>query len=231
MDKKELELEDLFYIECEQLTPFEKRLRELCFLYINPVIKNCIANWDYEEFKKYSFNSCRQTAVFTNYILYGILDEIFNNDSSFTDEVELLRLVALECYMKDGNFEEEYVHCINILEYQFKDHPETFRRITIDMSRTIYPLLFYVEEYKYLEYIKNNDKYPLVSPYDNISIILSSSINDYIYDVEYFSKRRGIDSAPIMKEIILDNYINHYIESRYKAYEVYKNFAPLILKR
>lgn len=227
MDRKVLKLEDLFYVECGNLTPFERNLRELCFLFINPVIKNFIAHCNYDAFKNYGFNSCRQTAVFTNFILQEILDhhQIFNKNC------ELIRNDALECYMQDGNFLEDYIHCINVLEYKFKDDLETIRRITIDMSRTICPLLFYVDEYLDCEFTRPDIYYPSVSPYNNVYIASSKVINDYIYDVEYFSKRKGIESAPIMKEIVVNDYINHHIEARYKAYEVYKNFAPLILIR
>lgn len=220
-------LENLFYIPCKELTPFEEKLREFCFLYLNPFIKDCLANWNYEEFQKYGFNSCRQTAVFTLYIVKSLLEE----DKTFIENNEILRFDALECHMKDSNFNEDYVHCINILEYRTIDNPDNVRAIIIDMSRTICPLLFYVQEFSDYSFVRPVEEYPIVPVYSNISIESCKNINDYIYDVEYFSRRRCIDILPIMKNIVLSNYVNSPEKSKSEAYEIYRNFAPLILRK
>ena len=147
------------------LSKQEQQMRNFLMYDFNISLKSMLLKYNYKEFDKWFFNSCRQTAVFGSLILnlkypnyeYKAYEATFN-DTLFGKPVT-------------------YQHCFVIAT-----HKEMDRNILIDMARTTNPLVF--------EPINDNHFYPNVDNYKDLEIIscveipykdlLVSSVREYM---------------------------------------------------
>ena len=147
------------------LSKQEQQMRNFLMYDFNISLKSMLLKYNYKEFDKWFFNSCRQTAVFGSLILnlkypnyeYKAYEATFN-DTLFGKPVT-------------------YQHCFVIAT-----HKEMNRNILIDMARTTNPLVF--------EPINDNHFYPNVDNYKDLEMIscveipykdlLVSSVREYM---------------------------------------------------
>lgn len=134
------------------LSKQEQQMRNFLMYDFNISLKSMLLKYNYEEFDKYFFNSCRQTAVFGSLVLnlyypeygYRAYEATFN-DTLFGNPVT-------------------YQHCFIIATNKELNS----RNILIDMARTTNPLVF--------EPIDDNHFYPNVDNYKDLEMISSVEI-------------------------------------------------------
>lgn len=134
------------------LSKQEQQMRNFLMYDFNISLKSILLKYNYEEFDKYFFNSCRQTAVFGSLVLnlyypeygYRAYEATFN-DTLFGNPVT-------------------YQHCFIIATNKELNS----RNILIDMARTTNPLVF--------EPIDDNHFYPNVDNYKDLEMISSVEI-------------------------------------------------------
>lgn len=106
------------------LTDKEKEVRDIMLYTFNPALKTVLNIYNHDEFLKFGYNSCRQTAIFGAYFLKTLLPD-YEIRAWEGDFVEPVNGVATP-----------YVHAFIIAK---KDN----RRLLIDLSRTTKRLLFH----------------------------------------------------------------------------------------
>lgn len=186
-------------------------IRDYLFLFVNPMIKYVLSSANEYEFKKYGFNSCRQTAIFTSYIL----KEKFN-----------ISINALEINMNDSKFEQNYLHCVNLGTIKNKDK---YIYLTIDMSRTINPLLFWITN---TPIDSSNFFYPKVDNYKFIKPLYVNTkfnIEENINNIEYFTGRKAKDVCDEIMNICDIYYSKNNNNAPSQFFEIYKNYAPYLI--
>ena len=128
------------------LSKQEQQMRNFLMYDFNISLKSMLIKYNFQEFDKRFFNSCRQTAVFGALVLslkypdygYRAYEATFN-DTLFGEPVR-------------------YQHCFIIAT-----HKEINRNILIDMARTTNPLVF--------EPINDNHFYPNVDNYKDLKML------------------------------------------------------------
>mgnify|MGYP004485571189 CR=1 FL=1 len=106
------------------LTDKEKEVRDIMLYAFNPALKTVLNIYNPDEFLKFGYNSCRQTAIFGAYFLKTLFPD-YEIRAWEGDFVEPVNGVATP-----------YVHAFIIAK---KDN----RRLLIDLSRTTKRLLFH----------------------------------------------------------------------------------------
>lgn len=153
-----------YYVDA-LLSKQERQMRNFLMYDFNISLKSMLLKYNYKEFDKWFFNSCRQTAVFGSLIL----------NLKYPD----YEYKAYEATFNDTLFGKPvtYQHCFVIAT-----HKEMDRNILIDMARTTNPLVF--------EPINDNHFYPNVDNYKDLEMIscveipykdlLASSVREYM---------------------------------------------------
>ena len=153
-----------YYVDA-LLSKQERQMRNFLMYDFNISLKSMLLKYNYKEFDKWFFNSCRQTAVFGSLIL----------NLKYPD----YEYKAYEATFNDTLFGKPvtYQHCFVIAT-----HKEMDRNILIDMARTTNPLVF--------EPINDNHFYPNVDNYKDLEMIscveipykdlLVSSVREYM---------------------------------------------------
>ena len=153
-----------YYVDA-LLSKQEQQMRNFLMYDFNISLKSMLLKYNYKEFDKWFFNSCRQTAVFGSLIL----------NLKYPD----YEYKAYEATFNDTLFGKPvtYQHCFVIAT-----HKEMDRNILIDMARTTNPLVF--------EPIDDNHFYPNVDNYKDLEMIscveipykdlLVSSVREYM---------------------------------------------------
>lgn len=138
---------------------------------LNPVLKLALASGNYDEFERFQFNSCRQTAVFTAKFLYDFLP-------NYTVRVYEGKFHDFIC-----QHPVEYIHYFGTIETES-------RYILVDMSRTTRKLLFY-------PIVDEERLYPFDYGYEQMEIEWLKEINweEMFYDTggEYFTGMQPVD--------------------------------------
>ena len=107
-----------------RLTEQEEKARDEMIYLFNPVLKFILLNKGYDEFKRYGFNSCRQTAIFGAFYLRKLLPN-YN-----------LHVYEGKFIEKENGIVIPYIHAFIIAE------GPNDRQLIIDISRTTKRLLF-----------------------------------------------------------------------------------------
>ena len=164
-----------------QLTKQEEKARDIMVYLFNPVLKYILAESKPEEFAKYGFNSCRQTAILGAAYLQKLLPDynIVPYEGTFIE------------YLSNGF--EQYVHAF-ILANKYD------RRLLIDLSRTSKRLMFH-EAPTFL--------YPSIKDYKNMILINKNPINlDEMINTnikEYFTNKKPTELLELIETLI--NYL------------------------
>ena len=166
------------------LSKYEQQMRDFLMYDFNISLKSMLLKYNFKEFDKYFFNSCRQTAIFGAAVLSMKFPE-------YTYE-------AFEATFNDTLFGKPvtYQHCFIIATSK-----EINRNILIDMARTTNPLVF--------EPISETHFYPEVDNYKDLEMIscveLPYEILILCTEHEYMT---GLPSTQFLKELleIIDNY-------------------------
>lgn len=134
------------------LSKQEQQMRNFLMYDFNISLKSMLLKYNYEEFDKYFFNSCRQTAVFGSLVL-----NLYYPEYGYR---------AYEANFNDTLFGKPvtYQHCFIIAT----NRELNSRNILIDMARTTNPLVF--------EPIDDNHFYPNVDNYKDLEMISSVEI-------------------------------------------------------
>ena len=135
-----------YYVDA-LLSKQEQQMRNFLMYDFNISLKSMLIKYNFKEFDKWFFNSCRQTAVFGSLVLnlkypdygYRAYEATFN-DTLFGEPVT-------------------YQHCFIIATHKEVNN----RNILIDMARTTNPLVF--------EPINDNHFYPDVDNYKDLEMI------------------------------------------------------------
>ena len=186
-----------------QLTEQEEKARDKMVYLCNPVLKYILAHSKPEEFAKYGFNSCRQTAILGAAYLQKLLPDynIVPYEGLFIENLP--------------NGIEQYIHAFILAN---KDK----RNILIDLSRTTKRLIFH-EAFEFL--------YPLVEEYKNMILINKNLINlhDMIYtdEPEYFTNKKPIEVLEIINTLIDDLQQKEQIERDKFCDTIYRLFTEL----
>lgn len=186
-----------------QLTEQEEKARDKMVYLFNPVLKYILAHSKPEEFAKYGFNSCRQTAILGAAYLQKLLPDynIVPYEGLFIENL--------------SNGIEQYIHAFILAN---KDK----RNILIDLSRTTKRLIFH-EAFEFL--------YPLVEEYKNMILINKNLINlhDMIYtdEPEYFTNKKPIEVLEIINTLIDDLQQKEQIERDKFCDTIYRLFTEL----
>ena len=175
-----------YYVDA-LLSKEEQQMRNFLMYDFNISLKSMLLKYNYQEFDKYFFNSCRQTAVFGALVLnskypnydYGAYEATFD-DTLFGNPVR-------------------YQHCFIIAT-----HKELIdRHILIDMARTTNPLVFEpIDENHFYPNVDNYKDLKMLScveiPYDDL---LSSPIREYM---------TGLTTLEFLCELLelIENYKN-----------------------
>ena len=108
-----------------QLTKEEETARDIMVNLFNPVLKLLLCTYNSSKWRQYSFNSCRQTAIFGAVYLKKLLPDydIVPYEGEFVE------------YYDDENT-ENYSHCFIIAS-------KNNRTLLIDLSRTTKRLIFH----------------------------------------------------------------------------------------
>lgn len=160
-----------YVINNDNLLVNEKEVRDEIINLFNPVLKFILAKTGYDRFKKYGFNSCRQTAImvasYLNIIMPDYKHEVF--EGNFVD-------------IEPDKSKLEYIHAYVISS-------KNDRRILIDVSRVHRKLLFHL--------ITDEKIYPFIDGYKNTTLLSSKNMNLYeamnIVKYEYISKMNPKD--------------------------------------
>ena len=171
----------MLYFE-SNLTQEEQEARDIMVYLFNPVLKFLLMNGNYEEFKKYGFNSCRQTAILGAAYLKKLLPNY-------------------DICVYEGHFIEHlndrfvpYDHAFIIAK---KDSVN--RHLVIDLSRTTKKLLF-------SESCINI--YPQIEDYEGVIKLGQDliNLNDMIEtDIpEYFTGKKPKELLEIIDTLIND---------------------------
>lgn len=169
------------------LSKQEQQMRNFLMYDFNISLKSMLLKYNYEEFNKYFFNSCRQTAVFGSLVLnlyypeygYRAYEATFN-DTLFGNPVT-------------------YQHCFIIATNKELNN----RNILIDMARTTNPLVF--------EPINNNHFYPDIENYKDLKMVYCVEIpyEDLLISPvkEYMT---GLTTIEFLSELVelMENYKN-----------------------
>lgn len=161
-----------------QLTKQEEKARDIMVYLFNPVLKYILAESKPEEFAKYGFNSCRQTAILGAAYLQKLLPDynIVPYEGTFIE------------YLSNGF--EQYVHAF-ILANKYD------RRLLIDLSRTSKRLMFH-EAPTFL--------YPSIKDYKNMILINKNPINlDEMINTnikEYFTNKKPTELLELIETLI-----------------------------
>ena len=186
-----------------QLTEQEEKARDKMVYLFNPVLKYILAHSKPEEFAKYGFNSCRQTAILGAAYLQKLLPDynIVPYEGLFIENLP--------------NGIEQYIHAFILAN---KDK----RNILIDLSRTTKRLIFH-EAFEFL--------YPSVEEYKNMILINKNLINlhDMIYtdEPEYFTNKKPIEVLEIINTLIDDLQQKEQIERDKFCDTIYRLFTEL----
>ena len=186
-----------------QLTEQEEKARDKMVYLFNPVLKYILVHSKPEEFAKYGFNSCRQTAILGAAYLQKLLPDynIVPYEGLFIENLP--------------NGIEQYIHAFILAN---KDK----RNILIDLSRTTKRLIFH-EAFEFL--------YPLVEEYKNMILINKNLINlhDMIYtdEPEYFTNKKPIEVLEIINTLIDDLQQKEQIERDKFCDIIYELFTEL----
>ena len=186
-----------------QLTEQEEKARDKMVYLFNPVLKYILAHSKPEEFAKYGFNSCRQTAILGAAYLQKLLPDynIVPYEGLFIENLP--------------NGIEQYIHAFILAN---KDK----RNILIDLSRTTKRLIFH-EAFEFL--------YPLVEEYKNMILINKNLVNlhDMIYtdEPEYFTNKKPIEVLEIINTLIDDLEQKEQIERDKFCDIIYELFTEL----
>ena len=186
-----------------QLTEQEEKARDKMVYLFNPVLKYILAHSKPEEFAKYGFNSCRQTAILGAAYLQKLLPDynIVPYEGLFIENLP--------------NGIEQYIHAFILAN---KDK----RNILIDLSRTTKRLIFH-EAFEFL--------YPLVEEYKNMILINKNLINlhDMIYtdEPEYFTNKKPIEVLEIINILVDDLQQKEQIERDKFCDTIYRLFTEL----
>ena len=163
-----------------QLTEQEEKARDIMVYLFNPVLKYILAHSKPEEFAKYGFNSCRQTAILGAAYLQKLLPDydIVPYEGLFVEN------------LPSGI--EQYIHAFILAS-------KGSRCLLIDLSRTTKRLMF-SEVLSAL--------YPSVEEYKDMILINKNPINlnDMIYtdEPEYFTNKKPIEVLEIIDILIND---------------------------
>ena len=186
-----------------QLTEQEEKARDKMVYLFNPVLKYILAHSKPEEFAKYGFNSCRQTAILGAVYLQKLLPDynIVPYEGLFIENLP--------------NGIEQYIHAFILAN---KDK----RNILIDLSRTTKRLIFH-EAFEFL--------YPSVEEYKNMILINKNLINlhDMIYtdEPEYFTNKKPIEVLEIIDILINDLQQKEQIEKDAFCDTIYGLFTKI----
>ena len=133
------------------LSKQEQQMRNFLMYDFNISLKSMLLKYNYEEFDKYFFNCCRQTAVFGTLVL-----NLYYPDYEYK---------AYEATFDDTLFGNSvrYQHCFIIAS-----HKEIKRNTLIDMARTTNPLVF--------EPIDDTHFYPDVDNYKDLKMLSFTEI-------------------------------------------------------
>ena len=169
----------MLYFESDLTKEEEKARDEMIYLF-NPVLKFVLMNGNYNEFKKYGFNSCRQTAILGADYLKKLLPEY---------DIEVYEGFFIEDI--DGLY-FPYTHAFIIAH---KDD----RHLVIDLSRTTKKLLF---SKTYLNI------YPEIEDYENVTKLKQEKINlDEMINSdtpEYFTNKKPKELIKTISSLIDD---------------------------
>jgi hypothetical protein len=171
----------MLYFE-SNLTEREQEVRDIMVHLFNPVLKFVLMTSNYDEFKKYGFNSCRQTAILGAGYLQKLLPDyefkvyeghfIENTDGKFT------------------SYDHAFIVAINNDEK---------RHLLIDLSRTTKKLLF-TQTYLNL--------YPEIEDYENVTKIGQDLIDFEAMlntdEPEFFTCKKPRDLLGVIETLVDD---------------------------
>ena len=182
-----------------QLTKQEEKARDIMVYLFNPVLKYILAESKPEEFAKYGFNSCRQTAILGAAYLQKLLPDynIVPYEGTFIE------------YLSNGF--EQYVHAF-ILANKYD------RRLLIDLSNVI--ILSIIGTISSAVDLSRTSKrlmfheaptflYPSIKDYKNMILINKNPINlDEMINTnikEYFTNKKPTELLELIETLI--NYL------------------------
>lgn len=135
-----------YFVDAE-LSIKEKEIRHFLMYDFNICLKSMLIQYGYNEFDKWFFNCCRQTAIAGTVLL----------KEKYSDEYDFKPYEAEFADTLFGN-PVKYQHCFIIASSKLLD-----RHILIDMARTTNPLVF--------EPINSNHFYPEVDNYKDLKML------------------------------------------------------------
>ena len=168
------------------LSKEEQQMRNFLMYDFNISLKSMLMKYNFHEFDKWFFNSCRQTTVFGALVL----------NLNYSD----YEYKAYEATFNDTLFGQPvtYQHCFIIAT-----HKEIDRNILIDMARTTNPLVFEpIDETHFYPDVDNYKDLKMLScieiPYEEL---LVSPIREYI---------TGLTTIEFLNELLelMENYKN-----------------------
>lgn len=149
----------------DNLTEKEREVRDEMIYLFNPVLKFILSSAQPEEFKRYGYNSCRQTAIFGTAIMKELLPEY--NFRLY--EGQFLELV--------DSVPTPYIHAFTVATHQD-------RTLLIDISRVSKRLLF--------TSVTSPSLYPQTEDWKNVALIAKKELNlrELLMDAgaEYFTR-------------------------------------------
>lgn len=148
------------FVDDNELTNKEKEVRDWLIYSFNPSLKFCLYTFGKENFIKYGYNSCRQTAIFTAFIL----------DLNLPSKD--YKVKVFEGTFDDRDKSQSYKHAFTILYDKNKN-----RKILVDLSRTEKLLSF--NTFTDISY-----PYPKHKSFQNMKFIYAEELNwkKLIYD-------------------------------------------------
>lgn len=169
----------LLFPYTDSLTLKEEQARDIMVYSFIPVLKLLLNQFNPEEFYKYGYNSCRQTAILGGYFLQSLLPEyaITVYEGQFTEPI-------------DGII-TPYIHAFIIAQ---KDN----RSLIIDLSRTSKRLLFHPVF---------NRIYPETMDYKDVVYINKERI-DYVAMTETDEKEYLTKLKPLSLLSMITNLMN-----------------------
>lgn len=165
----------------DKLTDKERAVRDEMIYIFNPVLKFILASSKPQEFKRYGYNSCRQTAIFATALMKELLPEY----TFRTFEGQFIELI-------DGR-PTPYIHAFTIAT-----HGD--RSLLIDISRVSKRLLFTP--------ITSPALYPRTEDWSGVVFLTKEEFDLqkqlFTVEVEYFTNRQPMKVLHLIKALMAD---------------------------
>ena len=187
------------------LTKQEEKARDIMVYLFNPVLKFILMTSNYEEFKRYGFNSCRQTAILgASYLKKLLPDYDFHvYEGHFVEKID----------GKATPYDHAFIVAINDKEQ---------RHLVIDLSRTSKKLIFMEAQ---------DNLYPQIEDYQDVIKIgqdlidLDEMINTD--EPEYFTGLKPLVVLKMIDTLIEELKMASKSEQLYFCKHIYKKTTML----